>query len=181
MKKTFSKLESDRLLLRQFQNSDIDYVFMGLSHPDIIRYYGVNYDSLEATQEQMIWFENLETSGTGIWWAICNLADKKFLGAAGLNDLSNKDKNAELGFWLLTENWGQGIVAEAIPMIISHAFHELSLHRIEAFVETENLNSKKTLASLGFEHEGTRRDCEVKNGEFISLDVYSILNTNLDR
>jgi [ribosomal protein S5]-alanine N-acetyltransferase len=67
-------------------------------------------------------------------------------------------------------------MTEAIPLICKYGFEKLALHRIEGFVEPENLNSKKALDKLGFKHEGTMRDCEIKNGRFISLDIYAILN-----
>ena len=44
------RLQSNRLLLRPFVESDIENVFKGLSHPDIIKHYGVSYDSLESTK-----------------------------------------------------------------------------------------------------------------------------------
>ena len=62
---------------------------------------------------------------------------------------------------------------EAIPPICEYAFKELGLHRIESFVETENVNCKKVMKKFKFIHEGTMKDCEFKNGKFISLDIYS--------
>ena len=94
MKDRFPILESERTYLRQFKDSDIDNVFKGLSHPDIIKYYGVSYSSIEATKEQMVWFSGLEKNGTGIWWAVCSKQDNKFLGAGGLNNLSEENKKA---------------------------------------------------------------------------------------
>lgn len=173
IKTKFPILKSERVILRQFLDSDLENVFKGLSHPDIIKYYGISFDSLEATKEQMIWFANLEKNETGIWWAVCSKDDGRFLGAGGLNDLSKKDKKAEIGFWLLPENWGKGFMTETMPLIINYAFNTIGLHRIEGFVETENVNCKKALAKLKFDMEGTMQDCEIKNEEFISLDIYS--------
>jgi len=173
---TFPILESERTILRQFTNSDLEDVYKGLSHPDIIKYYGINFDSLEATKEQMEWFRDLEKNETGIWWAVCEKQSGKFLGAGGLNDLSKENKKAEIGFWLLPENWGKGYMTETMPIILNYSFDILGLHRIEGFVETENSNCKSALAKLNFNYEGTIRDCEVKNGALISLDVYSNKN-----
>ncbi len=156
--------------------TDIESVFKGLSHPDIIKYYGVSYNTLEDTKEQIKFFTDLEENETGIWWAVCSLNDSKFYGAGGLNKLSKEHKKAEIGFWLLTDLWGQGIMTEAMPLICRYGFDKLGLHRIEGLVETENLNCKKALDKLDFKHEGTMRDCEIKNGRFISLDIYAILN-----
>ncbi|SHH47345.1 GNAT family N-acetyltransferase [Winogradskyella jejuensis] len=175
MTTSFPILESQRLKLRQFHDSDLENVFKGLSHPDIIKYYGVSYGSIEATKEQLTWFSGLEKNGTGIWWAVCSKIDGSFLGAGGLNDLSIENKKAEIGFWLLPNSWGKGYMTEAMPLILNHAFNTVGLHRIEGFVETENKNCKKALAKLDFNLEGTMQDCEIKNGKFISLDIYSKL------
>ncbi len=84
MKYKFPILESDRLILRQFIDSDLENVFAGLSHPKIIKYYGISFGTLEATKEQMTWFADLEKNENGIWWAVCSKEDGRFLGAGGL-------------------------------------------------------------------------------------------------
>ena len=176
MNDNFPILESKRVLLRQIVETDLENVFKGLSHPEIIKYYGISFDSLEATKEQMNWFSNLEKNKEGIWWAVCSNVDGKFLGAGGLNNLSKENKKAEIGFWLLPENWGKEFMIETIPLILNYAFKNIGLHRIEGFVETKNLNCKKALKKLKFNLEGTMKDCEIKNGNFISLDIYSKLS-----
>ncbi|MCM4152567.1 N-acetyltransferase [Arenibacter sp. N53] len=178
MKDNFPILESKRLILRQLVESDLENVFKGLSNYQIIKYYGISYDSLEATKAQMKWFSDLERNSNGIWWAVCSKVDGKFLGAGGLNDLSKENKKAEIGFWLLPENWGNGFMTEVIPLICNFAFDHMGLHRIEGFVETENINCKKALAKLKFNLEGTMSDCEIKNGNYISLDIYSKLSND---
>lgn len=169
----FPIIKTERLLMRQFIESDIDNVFKGLSDPDIIKYYGISFDSLEATKEQMNWFSNLEKEETGIWWAICSLDNKIFYGAGGLNSLIKEYKKAEIGFWLLTDFWRKGIMKEAMPLICNYGFESLKLHRIEGFVDSENINCKSAMNKLNFQHEGTMRDCEIKDGRFISLDIYA--------
>jgi len=171
---------TERLLLRPFVESDLDEVFKGLSHPDIIKYYGISFDSREAAKEQMIWYRELEENRTGIWWAVCSSDNLNFMGAAGLNNLNKEHQKAELGFWLMPEHWGKGVISEALPFVFNYGFEKLGLHRIEAIVETENLNSKRVMESLSFHHEGTLKECEFKDGRFISLDLYAKLNTATD-
>jgi len=60
-----SRMKTERLLLRQIVASDIGHIFKGLSDPEIIKYYGVNFQSLEATKEQMTFYADLEKNGTG--------------------------------------------------------------------------------------------------------------------
>jgi ribosomal-protein-alanine N-acetyltransferase len=175
---SFPILKTSRLLLRQFVESDLDNVFKGLSDPEIVKYYGVSYSTMEETKEQMKFFKELEESETGIWWAVCSLDNKTFYGAGGLNSLSKEHRKAEIGFWLRTDFWGQGIMTEAMPLICQYGFDKLGLHRIEGFVETDNFNCKKAIQKLDFRHEGTMKDCEIKNGKFINIDIYAKLKTD---
>lgn len=172
----FPELITERTRLRRFESTDITNVFEGLSHPEVIKYYGVHFDTLEATQEQMDWFDNLEKSETGLWWAICDKKTGSFLGAGGLCQMDKTHKKAEIGFWLLPEYWGKGLMTEVMPTIINYSFEELKLHRIEGFVESKNRNCKKAMAKLNFTYEGTMIDCEMKNGEYISVNIYSKIN-----
>jgi ribosomal-protein-alanine N-acetyltransferase len=171
----FPTIQTNRLLLRQFVESDLENVFKGLSNPEIIKYYGVNYQTLEDTKQQLKFFADLEKNDTGIWWAVCSLDNTTFYGAGGLNGLSKEHKKAEIGFWLLTEFWGQGIMTEVMPIICNYGFNHLGLHRIDGFVETDNKNCKNAMKKLDFNYEGTMKDCEIKNGHFISLDIYAKL------
>ena len=169
-------INTERLLLREINEDDLENVFHGLSNNEVTKYYAVSFNSLEETKTQMAWYKNLRREKTGIWWAICSREDKTFFGAIGYNDWDEEHHKAELGFWLLPKYWGNGFIKEAIPLIIGYGFEQLKLHRIEAYVESENGNSSRTFKSLTFNYEGCLRDCELKNDQFISLDVYAIIN-----
>jgi len=168
-------ITTQRLLLRPFTAADLDNVFAGLSHPDVIRYYGVSYTTREAATAQIQFFSDLEKNGTGQWFAICDIAGKIFYGACGLNNVHTQHRKAEIGFWLLPAYWGQGIITEAVPLVCQFGFTHFNLHRIEAVIEHNNDHSKKVMAKTGFQYEGTMRECEIKNGTFISLDIYARL------
>jgi ribosomal-protein-alanine N-acetyltransferase len=168
-------LQTPRLLLRTFSPTDLENVFAGLSHPEVIRHYGVSFTTLEATQEQMDWYASIEREGTGVWRAICTKEDGTFLGAIGLNNIVQQHRRGEIGFWLMPEHQGKGYISEALSVILEHSF-TMGLHRIAAEVETDNAASAKVLLKAGFVHEGTLRECEWKDGRWISLDVFAKLN-----
>jgi ribosomal-protein-alanine N-acetyltransferase len=172
MKNEFSNIKTDRILLREITSLDIENVFSGLSNPNVIQHYGISFDSLEATKEQMIWFREKKQ----MWWAICSLDNQTFYGAGGLNGIDVKEKKAEVGLWLLPDFWGMGIMKEAMPLISDFGFKQLKLNRIEGFVETDNNNCKKAMSKLDFKLEKTMKDCEIKNGKLISIDVYAKTN-----
>lgn len=171
-------LSTSRLLLRKITDSDLHNIYIGLSHPEVIPYYGVSYSSIEAAKTQLQWYHQLETDGTGIWWAICSPNNEHFYGAIGFNNWHKAFKKTEIGFWLLPEFWKQGFLSEALSAVCDYGFNTMKLHRIEAQVETENIASKSSLLKFGFTHEGTLHDAEIKNNRYITLDVFAILNPN---
>lgn len=175
----FPELASARFLLRQIVPSDHSAVFLGLSNPRVIAHYGVSYSSLEETQRQMDWFQDIYSNGTGVWWGICQTEQRStLLGAVGLNDISSTHRRGEIGYWLMPEHWGRGIARECVSTVLSFAFGQLGLHRIGAEVDIDNRRSSVLLESLGFQLEGVRRGYELKAGKYLDLKCYSRLATD---
>lgn len=171
----FPALNTERLALQQIETTDQEHIFKGLSHPQVIQYYGVSFGSFEATEEQIEWYKQLWTEKTGIWWGLWDQLDHSFLGACGFNEYQAVHHKTELGYWLLPDHWGKGYIQEALQAIIPYAFRQLNLERIEAFVEAGNNASDKVLLKRGFQHEGTMRNCEYKNNRFINLKIFGLL------
>lgn len=172
--KHFPEINTANYRLRQFTTDDLESVFVGLSDARVIKYYGISFETIEATKAQMAWYNQLFEAETGIWWAIVD-SSGDFIGAVGFNGWIKQHKRAELGFWLLPDYWRRGIVSEVLPYVCRFAFDSMDLHRIHAEVETENIASKNALIKAGFVFEGTMRDCEFKDGQSISLDIYAKL------
>lgn len=170
-------METQNYYLKEIVDSDIKHIHKGLSNPEVTKYYDVHYDTLEETKEQMTWFANLKKKGKGLWWGVYDKRTDKFCGAGGYNALDKKDRRAEIGFWLLKEYWGRGIMKEVFPKLYELGFVNLNLNRIEAYVVKENVKCKAAIKKVNLTHEGTMREFEIKNGEKISLDIYSILKS----
>ncbi|GGX04511.1 GNAT family N-acetyltransferase [Aquimarina muelleri] len=168
-------MKTENYFLKEIESSDIKNIHKGLSNPDITKYYAVHFPTIEDTKEQMDWYRDLKKNGTGIWWGIYDKNDNQFCGAGGFNNLEKNHKKAEIGLWLLKEYWGKGILKEIMPKLFEEGFNKLDLNRIEGFVASDNLKCKNGLEKINFTYEGTMRECEIKNGEKIDVDFYSIL------
>lgn len=171
-------MKTARYYLKEISPSDIQFVFEGLSNPEITKYYDVHFDTLEATQEQMDWYANLKKEGKGIWWGIFDQEDQQFCGAAGFNALEESHQKAEVGLWLLKAHWGKGILSEVMPALFNYGFDTLGLNRIEGFVVGDNLKCKRALEKINFSFEGRMRESEIKEGEKIDVDIYAILKSD---
>lgn len=170
-------MKTTNYYLKAIAPTDIKSIHKGLSDTEITKYYDVHFETLADTKEQMDWYANLEKEGTGQWWGIYNKDNDQFCGAGGYNSLEKEHQKAEIGFWLLKEYWGKGIMKEVMPLLFELGFTELNLNRIEGYVVSENQKCKRGLEKINFNYEGTMRECEVKNGERISIDIYSILKS----
>ena len=168
-------METENYTLKEIQDSDVNNIYKGLSDPEITKYYDVHFATLKETEKQMEWYRNLKIEGTGVWWGIYDKQNNKFCGAAGFNSLEKQHKKAEIGLWLLKEFWGKGILKEVMPKLFEQGFLKLNLNRIEGYVVSDNAKCKNALEKIYFTYEGTMRECEIKNGEKIDVDIYSVL------
>ncbi|MCX2745561.1 GNAT family protein [Mangrovivirga sp. M17] len=168
-------IKTEHYILNNITAEDIHHIYTGLSDPRVIKYYGVNYNSLTETREQMKWYEDLEANGTGKWWAIRNINSKEFHGAVGFNNHEKEHRKAEIGFWLLPQFWNNGIMSEVMPFALNYAQNEMNIHRIEAYVEEGNESSESLLKRLNFKKEGTLYHSEIKNSKFINVHIYAII------
>ncbi len=171
-------MKSKRFYLKEIQDTDLENIHKGLSNPEITQYYDVHFDTLEETKMQMQWYNDLRNNDTGIWWGVYETSSNEFVGAGGFNDHDKKHRRAEIGFWLLKEHWGKGIMPEVMPLICSFGFDQMNLNRIEGFVISDNNKCKKAMEKINFHYEGTWRDYEFKNGNFISVDTFSLLKND---
>ncbi|WP_342648773.1 GNAT family protein [Pseudomonas sp. REB1044] len=174
----FPEFLLERISLRKILPSHISDVYKALSNPQVIAHYGVSYSSLAETEEQMRWFERIVNERSGIWWGISLVNNESLIGACGFNNVCHDHRKAEIGYWLMPEYWGRGLLSEALPSMIDYGFSTMGLHRIHADVEPENEPSCALLKKFGFMLEGTLRDVEFKGGRFLSLHQYSLLSTD---
>jgi ribosomal-protein-alanine N-acetyltransferase len=171
----FPKLSTNRFLLQEILPGDQPFIFEGLSNPEVIPFYGVQYGSLESTSAQMDFYSNLWKEKTGCWWKVVEKKTNDPVGAVGMNAYNAVHEKAEIGYWLLPAHWKKGVMSEVWPVLLDHLFSEWKLHRLEAVVEVGNIPSARLSQKLGFTFEGTHRETEIKNGERISLWMYGLL------
>ena len=102
--------------------------------------------------------------------------DDALIGGCGLNDFEvGKSHRAEVGYWLAKPLWGRGIMTAAVQRVCQHAFEEFGLVKIIAHVVTHNPASARVLEKCGFVQEGLLRKHFLKNGQFIDVKLFALL------
>ena len=102
---------------------------------------------------------------------------KRIIGGIGLKNINREDRNAEVGYCVAKEFWRQGIVSEALELILRFSFRTLRLHRVYAVVHEKNVASFKLLDKRGFVREGTWRQGSRLTGRYCDVYAYGMLRS----
>lgn len=93
-------------------------------------------------------------------YAICRRADNAAIGCIelklnGHTDMTQRDDECELGYWLGKEFWGQGLVPEAALELLRHGFEDLHMNVVWCGYYDGNAKSKRVQEKLGFVYHHT--------------------------
>ncbi len=84
-------------------------------------------------------------------------------------------QSCTLGYWMGKEHAGQGIMKQAVGLIVPYVFDRLKLHRLEAAAIATNRPSINLLEKCGFSFEGKVRKYLKINGKWQDHHLYSLL------
>lgn len=101
--------------------------------------------------------------------------DGEASGGIGIHPQDDVSRlNAELGYWLAEPYWGNGIISEAIKMIIPYAFQNFEINRIYARPFESNIASQRVLEKTGFTFETRFEKTLIKNRVLLDELFYAI-------
>lgn len=172
----FPVIETERLVLRKITNDDVNEVFELRSNPETMKYIPrpLVKNNEDALAHIAMIEEKIETN-TGINWGITLKDNPKLLGIIGYYRMQPENYRAEIGYMLLPEFHGKGIIPEAVNILIKYGFENLKLHSIEAVIDPENYASEKVLQKCGFTKEAHLKESEFYEGKFLDKVIYSLL------
>ena len=103
---------------------------------------------------------------------------EKMVGRVGVYKIDNQNKIGEIGYWIVQNSQGKGIVTKSCKALIGFCFSDLQLNRIEIKCGTENIKSKTIPERLKFTKEGIIRQGELLYDKFIDLNLFSLLKND---
>ena len=124
-----------------------------------------------------LFWEKIETN-EGINWAITLKDSPKMIGIIGHYRIKWEHYRSEIGYMLLPEYNGQGIITEAIQLIVDYGFNTMKMHSLEAIIDPENIASARVLEKNNFIKEAHLIENEFYDGKFLDTVIYSILNNS---
>jgi [ribosomal protein S5]-alanine N-acetyltransferase len=112
--------------------------------------------------------------GLGVVFAI-SLPNGLLIGAASLSRVGLFNR-AELGYWIGVAYWNRGYCTEAAKAIVDYGFKILTYHKISARHFVGNHPSGRVLEKVGMTREGVLQDDVMKDGSYITVALYGIVN-----
>jgi RimJ/RimL family protein N-acetyltransferase len=155
----FPVLTTERLVLREVVDRDVDAVFEMESDPVAMRYW--SKPPMKDVSEARAAVERAKgyfPARVGLRWSIARAADDWMIGHVSVFSFSEQSGRAEIGYGLARAHWGQGFMHEALAAVIDYAFGPLGLRRLEADTDPRNEASLRALERLGFVREGLLRE-----------------------
>ena len=155
----FPVLETERLTLRQLISSDDKEIFALRSDDNVNKYLDRKPSKSIDDARNFIQTinENIQRNDS-VYWAITLNGTDKLIGIICLFDFSNDNLKEEIGYELLPNFQGKGIMQEATSKVIDFGIQHIGLNSIEAYTHSENQSSTRLLKKLNFKRHNADDD-----------------------
>jgi len=149
----FPELTSDRFVLRELLKNDAAEIFVMRSDKNVLRYLDIK--PATKIDDALAFIEKIKSGvekNEWIMWAVSYKEMNQIVGTICLWNISIENSSAEIGYTLLPEYQGKGIMQEIVPTIINFGFEKLKLKNIEGEVFSGNIKSVKLMERFGFKY-----------------------------
>jgi RimJ/RimL family protein N-acetyltransferase len=151
------QLETERLILRQFRESDFDAYAEMCGDAEVMRYIGEfkPMDRAMSWRSMAMQLGHWQLRGYGMW-AVEEKATGRMIGRVGLWN-PEEWPGLEVGWMIHRSCWGRGLATEAARAAIEAAFRELGVDHVISVIHPENAASMRVAERVGetFEREWT--------------------------
>jgi [ribosomal protein S5]-alanine N-acetyltransferase len=155
----FPILKTERLTLRQLLINDEKEIFTLRSDSEINKY--LDRPLSNTIEDARNFIHNVNENihkNISLYWAITLRESNTFVGTICVYGFSDENDNCEIGYELLTNFQGQGIMKEAVKKVIDYAFNTIKVQKMEAFLHRDNQRSINLLEKLLFRNSNTPGD-----------------------
>jgi RimJ/RimL family protein N-acetyltransferase len=155
-------LETERLILRRWNENDAGDLYKYASDPDVGPIAG--WPAHQSIEESRDVIKNVFNGKEA--YAVCLKEDGKAIGAIelklnGHTDMTDRDDECEMGYWLGKPFWGQGIMPEAVKEMLRHAFEDLGMQKVWIGYYEGNAKSKRVQEKCGFKYQWRSENVDV--------------------
>ena len=153
-------IETARLILRPWQESEADSLFKYAGDPDIgpIAGWPQHTSAQHSLEIIRTVFSAPETYAVVLKETGEPVGSCGIMSTDGLHSATMKPGEAEVGYWIGKPYWGQGLIPEAVNALLQRCFNELALDAVWCGYYDGNIKSKRVCEKCGFKYHHTNHD-----------------------
>jgi len=151
-------IETERLILRDMQLTDVDGMFALDSDPKVHLYLGNNPIAKKEEAIKSITYIQQQYQEHKIGrWAVIEKASGDFIGWSGLKLNTEEKLNDHINFYdvgyrFIPKYWGKGYATETAIATLQYGFNKMKLKTIIGVADVKNIGSNKVLRKIGLQH-----------------------------
>ena len=114
----------------------------------------IDRENSKSIDDALLFIDRIKSNvsrNESVYWVICFQNVSDLIGTVGYWNFDLSAEKAEIGYELLREFRGQGIMNEVLPEVIRFGFEEMKLKWISAVTTEQNVPSVKLLKKFGFQ------------------------------
>lgn len=148
------EIETPRLLLRMFNQDDLEDLSRIYADADVMRYLSGHPLTRDETAGWLKYFiAGWEQYGFG-WWGVVLKESGELIGHCGLQFI-HVTPEIEVTYGLAKAYWSKGLASEAARACLRYGFEQLKLDRIYALADPGNIGSHRVMERIGMTYEKT--------------------------
>jgi RimJ/RimL family protein N-acetyltransferase len=168
-------MRGEKVALEPLRDSDSDRLFGWINDRELVLlssdFAPVSRDDHDA------WFERIRLAEDVEIFGIRRVGDDELIGSCQLRGIDRAQGVAELQIRIGTsDDRGRGLGAEAVRLLLAHAFNDLGLHRVGLEVFPSNEPAIRAYEKAGFRREGVLREAALIDGERTDIVVMGALS-----
>ena len=170
------RLETPRLVLREYTEDDTAAVLAYQSDARYLRYYPWEGRTLDDAQRFVRTFIDWQSEPPRRRFQLAVLLRESgaLIGSCGVRRKPDDDTEADIGFELSPEHWGRGYATEAARAMADFAFRDLGVTRLSSWCIAENVVSARVLEKIGMSLEGRLPAAERFKGRDWDMLLYGM-------
>ncbi|MCJ8209439.1 GNAT family N-acetyltransferase [Mucilaginibacter sp. RS28] len=159
----FPELTTKRLLLRKLAPQDAAEIFRLRSNEQVNAYLDrARAQTIEDAQNFIQKIEAMLRQQHGVYWAITLKDNPSLIGTICFFGFDQNNDRAEIGYELLPEYNGKGMMQEALIGVVTYGFNVMELKAIVAETKIDNASSIKLLERSGFEVDASFEESDYR-------------------
>ncbi len=172
----FPTLTTHRLHLRQLTPEDTAALMTIFGTPEMLRFLNQPpLDTHEKALDLLHWFAENYERHEAVQWGITLHGRNDLIGTCGTYAWDRENRHVDIGYHIVSAQWGQGFATEATHAVLGWCFEHLDVHRVQADCTDGNLASEGVMLKCGFRFEGLWRESCWEHGRFVDIKQFGLL------